>query len=149
MLRDGRLWVSGAMAALFAGMVAMAITYSPEARFAPLIVGVPGLLLALTQLVLDLRGHFAARPLPIETTQSRSAGVLIAWFAGFIASAILLGVLFTALVGTVAFWRVQQNESWRLSAALAAGLTLVIYLVFEKLLGLELFRGLVFGSLGF
>ena len=42
---EGRILVSGIMVVVFATAVLLSFTYAPEARFLPLVIGIPGLLL--------------------------------------------------------------------------------------------------------
>lgn len=45
-------------------MVGIALTYSPKARLPPLVIGIPGILLALTQTVIELRSGRKATASP-------------------------------------------------------------------------------------
>ncbi len=46
---EGRILVSGIMVLVFATAVLLSFTYAPEARFLPLVIGIPGLILSVAQ----------------------------------------------------------------------------------------------------
>lgn len=138
------------MLALFAGMVAVATTYMPDARFMPLVVGLPGVALCLLQLVLDLRRADQPDEMPDETTQSLSVPASIrdelrtfGYFAGFIAGVLLFGFLIAVpVLVTLYLWREAEVRPAR--ALLAAMVfTLALHLAFERGLGFSLHPGFV------
>lgn len=51
----GKIFMNLVMLAIFAVMVGMATQYPPQARFMPFVVGIPGLVMCLIQLVLEIR----------------------------------------------------------------------------------------------
>ena len=68
-MNSGKLFMSAVMLAIFAVMVGIATQYPPQARFMPLVIGIPGIVLCLFQLFLEFRAR--RRPLS-ESTASRS-----------------------------------------------------------------------------
>ena len=50
---DGKVLMSLVMLVIFGGMVGMATTYPPETRLLPLVIGIPGILLAAIQVAMD------------------------------------------------------------------------------------------------
>lgn len=143
---NGRIVLSALMTGVFALFVAQTFDYSRAARLAPLVAGIPGLLLSIAQLVIEIRQAMAdGAPRDAgRAGEQRRALSLIIWFTVMIAASILLGVIATALITVYAFLRYRQNESPRLSAALAGGFTAILYLVFNVALGTELFEGFVY-----
>jgi hypothetical protein len=144
MRRDGGTVLSVVMVAIFATFTAMAATYSPEARLAPLAVGIPGLLLSLAQLVNQLRGRY-------EGKEARASGdaagrKLLAWFAAFIATTILIGIAPTALLLVFAYLRFRGREPLRTAAVVAVIFAAIIYATFEMALGIPLFAGVLRGG---
>ena len=51
----GKIIMSLVMLAIFAVMVGIATQYPPQARFMPFVIGIPGLVMCLIQLVLEIR----------------------------------------------------------------------------------------------
>jgi hypothetical protein len=142
---DGRTVMSLVMLAIFAAMVAVASTYPEETRLLPLVIGIPGIVLCLVQVVID---GIAAKRMRPGTALSPSPRVirevvLLGWFLGFLLMVLLFGFLAAAPVMIFAFLYVDQREPLRLAAIMSAAGFAVLYLVFETLLELILFRGLV------
>ena len=54
MQASGKMMMTVVMLAIFATMVIIAWDYPPKSRFLPLVIGIPGFLLALAQLVTDM-----------------------------------------------------------------------------------------------
>ena len=67
---------------------------------------------------------------------------LLGWFAGFLLAIVAFGFLIAAPVMVLGFLVIDQRERPLLAGALAAGCLAVLYLVFEFLLELSLYRGL-------
>ncbi len=149
----GGVVVGAVMAAIFALMVVEAVQLQPAARFAPLIVGVPALIMALVQLTAEIR-RFAAtsregtgplsRVPPAE--QGREMGVafvLMGWFAALVALTVLSGVLIAFPAIIFGFLWQNQKDTLGLAVGVAAGFTAVIYGVFDQIMGLILWPGVV------
>jgi hypothetical protein len=141
----GNAIIGAVMLTIFAGMLAMAAQYPDEAGFMPILVGLPGAALCVVQLCQAvaadrrevLTGSEPAAPVPLRREMS-----LLGWFAGFIAGIVALGFLFGGPALVFAFLVIDQREKFTRAAALAVGCLAVLYLVFEVLLELTLFRGL-------
>lgn len=145
MTLDGRTIVSGVMLSVFAGMVGLALTYPPQARFLPLVIGVPGLVLCLTQFALDL---FGRREPAAEREKHRSGPdvirrevMMFGWLAGFFAVVLLFGFLIGTPILLFAYLRLGERESTVLSLIAAGAGLAVIYGVFVELLALSIFDG--------
>lgn len=155
-MNNGKLAINWLMLAIFVGMVGIASQYPPQARFMPLVVGLPGIGLCLLQLVLDWRAQRARRGADAAAAaqaapavQHERAGaarrerVLWAWFIGLVASLILFGFWLTIPVFLATFLRYTAKESWRFALALSAGGTAVLALVFHQGLAVALHSGFV------
>lgn len=173
-MRNFSTFLTLVMLAIFSGMVGIAFQYPPGARFMPFIVGIPGIVLCLLQLLVDWRnpvvskavaepaapfiGGLALPEVPHEPEPSgrelvRREAIILSYFLGFVGGLLLFGFWISVPVMLVSFLRFQARLSW--AAAFAAGLggTLVLYLVFEVVLGIRLHPGFatasVFNALGF
>ncbi|MFQ6017744.1 MAG: tripartite tricarboxylate transporter TctB family protein [Kiloniellaceae bacterium] len=144
---DGKVLMSLVMLAIFAGMVLVAAGYPPEARLLPFVIGIPGVVLCLVQLVSEILAAQKDRPEAEHSAGQRVSlrreVALIAWFVGLVLSILLFGFLVAAPLIVFAFLYFDQRESLRLSAAMALSGATVLYLVFEVLLELILFQGLL------
>ena len=137
------------MLTIFGGMVGVATQYPPQARFMPLVVGLPGIALCLVQVVLEIaarRRASAAGPSGV-TADGPGADArrreLVLWgsFLGLVASLILFGFYVTIPLFLVAFLRGYAKESWRFSLALSGGGSALLALVFHVGLGVVLHQG--------
>ena len=141
---EGRLLVSGIMVAVFAVAVGLSFTYEPDARLLPLVIGVPGLVLALIQFVKDIREH----PGPAVTAEEHTReGRMFAWFVGFVSGLVLFGFLYAGPLLVAAYLYFSGREKWYVALGGAAFAWAILYGIFEQFLGLPLFEGLVIQQL--
>ncbi|WP_455274984.1 tripartite tricarboxylate transporter TctB family protein [Rhizobium herbae] len=154
-------WLTIVMLVFFCVMVGMAMEFPAKARFMPLIVGVPAIVLCLIQLAIDLfhtpKTVFHGAP---RAGVSHAAGPepelpefgphtvrqeLMMWtyLVSFVTGILLFGFYASVPVLLLTFLRLQAEASWRFSAALAAAATVVLYLMFGVLLHLKLHPGFV------
>ncbi len=73
--------------------------------------------------------------LPTRTVLRRAAAFL-GWMLGFLASTALIGLLPTVPLFVILYMRLERRETWSLVVSMAAGLTLFMYVVFDKFLAL-------------
>lgn len=146
MTLDGRTIVSGVMLLIFAGMVAIALTYPAQARFLPLVIGLPGAILCAAQFLMDLLGG-REPPSPeiekreITPEEIRREAKMFAWLAVYFAVVLLFGFLLATPMLLFAYLRFAERESTILSLIAAGAGLAVIYGVFVELLGLTVFQG--------
>jgi hypothetical protein len=138
MIFEGRIVVSVIMLAVFAGMVGYAITFPPDARFLPWVIGIPGLIFCIGQLYLELsRGHSEARP----AEERRRELIMFGWLVVFIAGILLFGFVYAGPVLIAAYLYLDWHErplTCLLSALVAFG---IFYGIFERALELSLYGG--------
>ena len=149
---DGKVLMSLAMLVIFGGMVGMATTYPPETRLLPLVIGIPGILLAAIQVAMDfadakrkagsVKDSEAEEPAPAAGTVKREL-VLLAYLVARAAAILLFGFWLTIPVFVIVFLRAHEGESWRLTLGLALGVWAGLYLVFDRLLEILVHRGFV------
>lgn len=138
---DGRMAVSLMMLAIFVFFVGQALAFRPDARAMPLLVGIPGILLCLVQIVLDWRKQDdTAAKAPFLTTAERSLAI---WLLLFLLGIIAFGFGYGAppLVAAYLFFAARERP-W-VAVAGGAACALMLILLFEKLLKVQLFEGLV------
>ena len=130
-----------------------------QARLYPWAIGIPMLILAVIQVILDLKGVKAkesdATPMDFQfskdvdpVTAKKRALTMFAWLFGFFAAIYLLG--FPIAIGLLMFTylKFQGKESWTLSIALTVIACLFFYGLFIRLLHLPFPDGLLMGWLG-
>jgi hypothetical protein len=131
-----------------------------QARLYPYAIGIPMVVLAVIQVILDLRGvtrkQSADPSAPVDFQQAkdidpivarRRALVMFSWIFGFFLGVWLLGFSLTIplLVFSYLMW---SKEPWPLAIGLAVGAWLVFYGLFVRLLTLPFPEGLIFTWLG-
>ena len=138
---DGRLAVSLMMLAIFLLFVGQALLFSPEARAMPLLVGLPAIGLCVLQIILDLRRQGAqAVKSALVALDDRP---LIAWLVAFFFGIIAFGFTYGAPPLVAAYLYFAARERPLVALAGGAFCLFVLLVVFEKLLNVQLFDGLV------
>jgi hypothetical protein len=70
----------------------------------------------------------------------------IAWIAAFVVLMILIGILYAVPVYVFASVRLRGRRPLWLCAAVSAGIAVFIWFLFEQVLQLELYPGILFGA---
>ena len=132
---------------LFAIMLAETFAWDAESAIVPLVVGIGAVLFTSLALAyqmfvptgatapgmhMDIASH--VKHLPARTILFRGA-VFFAWLVAFLASMAVIGLIPTVPLFVVAYMRLEGNERWSLSLAMALGMTLFTYGLFDRLLG--------------
>ncbi len=152
---NGRICFTLIMLSIFATMIGIALGYPPPARFLPLVIGIPGIVLTVSQLVVDLRE--LRQPPPVrdaseerDAHQSSRTGsvlkreiVLFAYFFALVAGVILFGFWLTIPVFIIVFLGLHERESWRFAMSLTIAGTAALYLVFDRMLSIILHEGFI------
>lgn len=152
-------WLTLFLLLLFCSMVAAAFQYPPEARFAPLVVGLPGIALCLVQLALDLgfgRDALASaapklgRPEefieePVEFTPETVRRELVTWgyFLAFIAALLAFGFHIAVPALLLIYLRREASLGWVPALAASMGVLAVMVFVLDETLRFPLFPGFV------
>lgn len=142
---DARTATSLVMFLLFAGGVYLALDLPQKAAFMPLLIGIPGAILCLVQLVADLRTPRAA-PNPDagdDKDEGRSEAEIFIWLGAFAAAIVGFGFVVGGPLIVTAFVRFSSRESWLNAIFAGAGTFAVLYGVFIWMLELSLFEGLI------
>jgi hypothetical protein len=138
---EGRILVSVIMVVVFAIAVGLSFTYAPEARLLPLVIGIPGLLLSVVQLVKELR----ERGIPVITPHEHTREWrMFAWFFSFVGGLVLFGFPYAGPLLVAAFLYFSGGEKWYVAVTAAIIAWSILYGVFERFLGLPLFEGLLY-----
>jgi Tripartite tricarboxylate transporter TctB family len=137
---EGRIVTSFIMVAVFAIAVGLSFTYDPDARFLPLVIGIPGLALSLVQFVKELREP--AEP-AVTSGEHRREKWMFAWFIIFVGGLVLFGFMYAGPLLVAAYLYFSGKEKWYVALGAAVFAWAILYGVFEQFLGLPLFEGLV------
>jgi hypothetical protein len=132
-----------------------------QARLYPYAIGIPMIILAIIQVVLDLRGvqrkqASDAAPVDFQFTQNVDPEVarkrtinIFAWILGFFVGIYLLGFPITIPLMVFTYLKFQSSEKWVLSIILTLAAWLVFYGLFVKLLVLPFPDGKIFTWMGY
>jgi hypothetical protein len=142
---SSRVLTAAVMLVIFAGMTVMALGFPAQAQLMPLLIGIPGTVMALVQLIKELRAPAEAPPAAaIEARdEQRRERKMFLWLGLFLAGVLAFGFLWATPVLIFAFLRFSERESWAVATIGAIGAWLVLYVVFVRLLELFLFEGLL------
>ena len=140
-----RTVMTAVMALAVAILVGSSLMLGPVARTAPLVVGVPTLLLLLWELAKDARPERTVGP---AAASPRREITLHLWLAALVALIAIVGVIAAAAAWVCLFVRVHGRESWTSALIYAAGLAAVLLAVLTLLLRFPVDAGSVIGWAG-
>lgn len=147
----------------FCVFVYLAQEWRMQARLYPWAIGIPMVILAIAQVILDLKGVKAkqsddgAPPTPMDfqftkdidpVTAKKRAVIMFGWLLGFFALIWLLGFAIGIPLMMFTYLKFQGGESWALSITLTVIAWLFFYGLFVKLLTLPFPDGLIITWLG-
>ena len=125
------------LAALAAFACYKALSWPPKAALFPLVMGIPLLVIAVAQVIVDLR-----QP-PAAGEEWRRGVVVFIWMAVFIALVLLAGFPIAVPIFVFAYLLLESRESWGLALTLAAAAWGFFHLLFERLLHFPFEAGLI------
>ena len=132
-----------------------------QARLYPWAIGIPMIILAIIQVILDLKGverkqRDEAPVMDYQFSQTvdpkiakRRAITMFGWLLGFFVSIWLLGFSITIPLMVFSYLKIQSNEKWPISIILTVMAWLFFYFLFVRLLTLPFPEGLIFTWLGY
>jgi tripartite tricarboxylate transporter TctB family protein len=131
-----------------------------QARLYPLAIGIPMLILAIIQVILDLKGveRKQADAAPVDFQFAQSVEPVLArkrtlnifgWLLGFFIGIWLLGFNVTIPLMVFGYLKIQSGEKWWLSLTLTAIAWAFFWTLFVWLLNLPFPDGLIFTLMGF
>jgi len=131
-----------------------------QARLYPLAIGIPMLILAIIQVILDLRGVKAKEtsdgaPVDFQLSQNidpvlaRNRAInIFSWIFGFFLLIWLLGFPIAIAAMMFGYLKIQSKEPWVLSIVLTAFGWICFWVLFVWLLNLPFPQGLILEWLG-
>jgi hypothetical protein len=144
----------------FCVFVYLAHEWRPQARLYPWVIGIPMVLLAVAQVIFDLKGVQAkksddATPMDFQFTKEidpvtakKRAIVMFSWLVGFFVLIWLLGFPIAIPLMMFCYLKFQGEEPWVLSIVLTVIAWVCFYALFVKLLTLPFHEGLIITWLG-
>ena len=136
---SGPALFSFSLALLAAYAVYAALRWPPKAALFPLTMGIPLLVLALAQTVMELRAPAGAA----DAAGGRKVLSVFGWMGAFIALVVLAGFPIAVPLFVFFYLALESREGWPISLALAAAAWGVFHLLFERLLHFPFEAGLI------
>jgi len=137
---SGAVAFSAGLAVVAAYAVYAALRWPPKAALFPLVMGIPLLLLAVAQVILEVRAA-AAPAEPVGT--GRRVLAVFAWMVGFVALVLFGGFAAAVPIFVFLYLRLDSGEGWLLSGVLGAAAWGFFHLVFQRLLHFPFEAGLI------
>lgn len=164
-MRQG-LWFYTGILICLGVLGVVSLTYKGQTAIFPLVVIATAICLVAIKLVtivkphltpiLDPRGFFGddntdgteddSGSQAVDETQPRRERMVIGWGIMFVGLIYLLGFLMASPIMTFLFAKVIGQRNAVTSLAVAAAVPIFLYVVFERFLRIELFSGIVLGS---
>ena len=141
---NGRVLTALVMLLLFLSMSLMALGFTEKARLMPLLVGIPGTILGIFELLSEIRT--AARQAADGDASewvSRVEAVMLGWVFVFFVGILLFGFVYAGPVLVFAFMLAGKKESLTVALISAAGTWAVLYGFFQVAMEIPLFQGLI------
>lgn len=151
---SGRVLTALVMLAIFLAATGIALGFPEKARLMPLMIGVPGSVLALIQVFLEMRkaAQELAERAQHEAPEERDAAEreeklaeanMFLWMFLFFIGILCFGFVYAAPVLVFGFLLIGKNESMKTAIFGAVGTWLVLFGFFEWAFEIPLFEGLV------
>jgi small-conductance mechanosensitive channel len=141
---NGRVGTALFMLLVFATMSLLALGFPEKARMMPLLVGIPGTLLALVQVVNEIRAVHKETGEGLSAAEKQMFGWTFLFFAGIL----LFGFVLAGPLLVYAFLLFGRGESLRVALISGVATWAVLYGMFEKGFEIPLFAGLLMERLG-
>lgn len=134
---NGAALFSLGLAIVAAYAVYTALRWPPKAALFPLTMGVPLLVLAVAQTIVELRDKEA------RESAARPVFAVFGWMAAFIVLVLLAGFPIAVPFFVLFYLVLESREGWLLSVTLAAAAWGAFHLLFERLLHFPFDEGLI------
>ena len=144
-LLSGQLLTAVVMLAIFVTMSLMALGFPEKARLMPLMIGIPGSVLALVQVLRELR---TAIDKAVEADEEqwqarRNERHMFIWMLLFFFGFLGFGFIYAAPLLVFGFLRIGMKESLTIGVISAVATWAVLYGLFETAFQIQLFNGLL------
>ncbi len=144
-LFTGRALTAIVMLAIFLTMSLMALGFPEKARLMPLMVGIPGSVLAFFQVLIELRTSIddAMESDAQQIAARQSERHMFTWLLLFFFGILGFGFIYAAPLLVFGFLYVGKKETIKVGTFGAVGTWAVLYGLFEQAFEIPLFKGLL------
>ncbi|GAB6153797.1 hypothetical protein JCM17380_25470 [Desulfosporosinus burensis] len=132
----------------FIVFVGLALTYNPQARMVPLVIGIPSLILSAGMLWNTWSKAKTSQLVEKESEikkefSNRDLLMTFAWFFALLIMVYLFGFLYVIPIFLLAYLRLSGKESWVLTITISLSACLVILILFVMILKVDLYKGII------
>ena len=138
-----------------------ALDYKPKVRLVPMLIGITSLVISILVLIneiypLPIFGKFEMDLMGVLEEEKHEEDrqmippkmlAIIFWMIGFMALTLLVGFYISIAVFCLAFLRFQEKVGWLKSVSVTAGIWAFIFIVFNLVMELHMFEGVLFGAI--
>jgi len=144
-LLNGPVFTALMMFVVFATMSLIALSFPDKARLMPLIVGIPGTILALVQLLMELRSTLrqTAETTELVPETIEAERQMFTWMFLFFFGILGFGFIYAAPLLVFGFLWFGKGESLKVGLVGGAGTWGILYGLFETGFQIPLFDGLL------
>jgi len=149
-LMNGRVLTALVMLTIFVLMTVLALDFPLKSRLIPMMIGIPAILLALVQLVIEYRAVTLksdaaelAKPEKEEKEGQKDEKLMFLWTFLFFIGILCFGFVYASPVLVFGFLYFGSKESLKVSIISAVATWLVIYVSFVQWFQIPLFSGLI------
>lgn len=141
---NGRVATALVMLLIFLSMSLLALGFTEQARLMPLLVGVPGSLLGIIELISEMR-HSAQQAARGDSSDDVTAAerAMFGWVIAFFLGILCFGFTYAGPLLVFAFMLAGKKESLTVALISAVGAWAVLFGFFEQMMEIPLFPGLV------
>ncbi len=141
---NGRVGTALVMLLIFLSMSLLALGFTDKARLMPLLVGVPGSLLGIVQLISEIRHSVRQSADEADSDAlNKAERNMFLWIFVFFFGLLGFGFTYAAPIVVFAFMFAGKKESLLIAMISAAGTWAVLFGFFEQIMEIPLFQGLV------
>lgn len=141
-LLSGPVLTAFMMLAIFLTMTLMALGFPEKARLMPLLVGIPGSLLAVVQVLKEIRASTGERiPAAQPAVARRHERQMFAWLLLYFFGILGFGFIYAAPCLVLGFLYLGRKESLRTAFVGAVATWAILYGLFEQAFEIPLFDG--------
>lgn len=141
---NGRVATALVMLLIFLSMSLMALGFTEKARLMPLLIGIPGTILGIIELINEMRASArlaASGDTSNDVTKAERA--MFGWVISFFLAILCFGFMYAGPLLVFAFMLVGKKESLLVGVISAVGAWAVLFGFFEQTMEIPLFRGLI------
>ena len=141
---NGRVATALVMLLIFLSMSLVALGFTEKARLMPLLVGIPGTILGIVELVNEVRATISqAQAGEPTSTLSKAERAMFGWVFMFFLGILCFGFTYAGPLLVFAFMLAGKKESLTVALISAVGTWAVLFGFFEQMMEIPLFQGLI------